>query len=70
MIDENDEFDRSVDPYDRNIDFDYDDGISDMPVDELDAADEDEWDTQWDDETVVPVAVSADEIADYDEIED
>jgi hypothetical protein len=46
--DEHDDFDDSVDPYDRSIDFEYDDGIADLPSDEMD--DDAEWDVSWDDE--------------------
>ena len=68
--DENDVFDDSVDPYDRSIDFDYDDGIADVPGDEFDDTEDDaDWDSSWDDENVIQVAQS-DEMADYDEIED
>lgn len=69
QTDENDVFDDSVDPYDRSIDFEYDDGITDMPVDELDEADEADWDSHWEDEPAVQAAQS-DEMADYDEMED
>ena len=70
--DENDVFDDSVDPYDRSIDFEYDDGISDIPSDELDDADDADWDCHYEDE---PAAVSAhtassDEMADYDALDD
>ncbi|MCK5736559.1 MAG: hypothetical protein KAH21_08775, partial [Spirochaetaceae bacterium] len=66
--DENDVFDDSVDPYDRNIDFEYDDGIADVPADELDDADDAEWDSNYEDEPVAePVqTTSSDEMADYD----
>ena len=67
--DENDVFDDSVDPYDRSIDFDFDDGIADVPSDELDDADEADWDSNWDDENV-SLAAHSDEMSDYDEIED
>lgn len=68
--DENDVFDDSVDPYDLSVDFEYDDGIKDSPVDdELDEADEADWDTNWEDESKAQAAQS-DEMADYDELED
>lgn len=67
--DENDVFDDSVDPYDRSVDFEYDDGIKDSPVDELDEADEADWDVNWEDETRTQAAQS-DEMADYDELDD
>ncbi len=69
QTDENDVFDDSVDPYDRSIDFEYDDGITDMPADELDDADEADWDSHWEDEPAVQ-ATQSDEMADYDELED
>lgn len=69
QTDENDVFDDSVDPYDRSIDFDFDDGIADVPADELDDADDADWDSNWDDGNVPQVAQS-DEMSDYDEIED
>jgi hypothetical protein len=69
QTDENDVFDESVDPYDRKVDFEYDDGIADSPGDELDDADEADWDVSYDDEAVIQAAQS-DEMADYDEIED
>ena len=69
QTDENDVFDDSVDPYDRNVDFEYDDGISELPVDELDDTDDADWDSPWEDEPVAKVAQS-DEMADYDELED
>ena len=67
-------FDNSVDPYDRSIDRDFDDGIAERAsfgayADELEEADENDWDTIWDDE-YVPQAAQTDETADYDEIED
>lgn len=67
--DENDIFDDSVDPYDRSVDFEYDDGIKDSPADELDEADEADWDSNWDDESTIQAAQS-DEMADYDELDD
>lgn len=68
--DENDVFDDSVDPYDRSVDFGYDDGIKNTPVDdELDEADEADWDSNWEDESKAQAAQS-DEMADYDELED
>ncbi len=66
--DENDVFDESVDPYDRSIDSDFDDGIPDLPSDELDDTDEADWDSNWEDENVVQTA-NSDEMADYDELE-
>jgi hypothetical protein len=67
--DENDAFDESVDPYDRSVDFEYDDGIKVVPVDELDEADEADWDVYWEDESKTQAAQS-DEMADYDELDD
>lgn len=67
--DENDVFDDSVDPYDRSIDSEFDDGIADVPSDELDDADEADWDSDWDDENESQ-ADHSDEMSDYDEIED
>jgi len=72
QTDENDVFDESVDPYDRNIDFEYDDGIADLPSDELDDADDADWDSNYEDEpeTVAVKTASSDEMADYDALED
>jgi len=69
--DENDVFDESVDPYDRSIDFEYDDGIADVPSDELDDDDAD-WDSHYEDEpeTVTAQTASSDEMADYDALDD
>jgi hypothetical protein len=67
--DENDVFDDSVDPYDRSVDLEYDDGIKVVPVDELDEADEADWDVYWEDESKTQAAQS-DEMADYDELDD
>jgi hypothetical protein len=69
--DENDVFDESVDPYDRSIDFEYDDGIKDLPSDDPDEDDAD-WDSHYEDEpgTVTAQTAIQDEIADYDALED
>ena len=74
LTEEHDEFDNSVDPYDRSIDRDFDDGISNGSTlvghsddDELDEADEDDWDpVDWDDESI-PQAEITDE---YEDLED
>ncbi len=68
-IDENDAFDDSVDPYDLNNDFEYDDGINGLPSDELEE-DEDNWDNVLNDS--IPQKkndVSEEEMADYDRID-
>jgi|GEM_PF-2042103 len=70
--DENDVFDESIDPYDRKIDFEYDDGISDIPFDEMEDADDNDWDSNYEDEPAREPAqtASSDEMADYDALED
>ncbi len=69
-FDENDVFDESVDPYDRSIDRDYDDGISVLPPDKFDDVYND-WDTVIDDKSPLPNSDLPDEeTADYDEIDD
>ncbi len=72
QTDENDVFDESVDPYDRSIDSGFDDGIADLPSDELDDADEADWDSNYEDEpgTTTTQTASSDEMADYDALED
>ncbi len=75
QADENDVFDDSVDPYDRSVDFEYDDGIADVPVDDLDDtadADDADWDSSYEDEpsTQPQQVASSDEMADYDDLED
>jgi len=72
QTDENDVYDDSVDPYDRKIDFEYDDGIADSPADELDEADEADWDSHYEDdpEPISANSESSDEMADYDALED
>lgn len=68
--DENEVFDDSVDPYDRDIDFVYDDGITGLPQDEAEE-DDDSWDSAWDDMNPQRnIDSSAEEMADYDEIDD
>ena len=67
--DENDLFDESVDPYDREIDFEYDDGIPENPDDDIEDEDEDDWDVSYDDDQTV-FAQQSDEMTDYDEIDD
>ncbi len=69
-FDENDVFDESIDPYDRSIDRDYDDGISVLPSDSFDDVYND-WDTNIDDKSPLPNSDLPDEeTADYDEIDD
>lgn len=71
--DENDVFDDSVDPYDRSIDFEYDDGIADVPSDEFEEAEDDaNWDSHYEDEheSESEKITSSDEMADYDALED
>lgn len=67
-------FDESVDPYDRSIDRDFDDGIAYRASfgscsDELEEIDENNWDSDWDDESV-PQAEQTDESNDYDALLD
>jgi hypothetical protein len=53
QTDENDEFDESVDPYDRSMDFEYDDGIEEKSSDDFDEqeeSDDSDWDVSWDDD--------------------
>ena len=67
--DEHDVFDDSVDPYDRSIDLEYDDGIADSSGDEFEEADDADWDEKWEDEPI-PHATQSDEMSDYDDLED
>lgn len=68
---ENDVFDASIDPYDDQQDFGYDDGIRNHPRDEED----DDYDDDWDDDTQTaghdnssePVLADRE---DYDELDD